>query len=179
MHNTRRSYFGAASRMQKEVPEDCWRGMAGPKEKLPKFDGDEAVDPIRHCKTWETIWRANGVTDTNEWVRQFSTTLQGVAIDWFTGTDPQKLNSWDNIKKEFFVEFQLLHNDNEIVGEIFNTKQGKNETVRVFVRKLKDLINKMEDKPADGLQKRWFIEGLQPKLRKKMKIVPPTTYTKA
>ena len=26
-------------------------GMAGPKEKLPNFDGDEAVDPIRHCKT--------------------------------------------------------------------------------------------------------------------------------
>ena len=40
--------------------------MAGPKEKLPKFDGDEAVDPIRHCKTCKTIWRANGVTDTNE-----------------------------------------------------------------------------------------------------------------
>ena len=55
--------------------------MAAPKEKLPKFDGDEAVDPIRHCKTCETIWRANGVTDTNEWVRQFPATLRGVAID--------------------------------------------------------------------------------------------------
>ena len=40
--------------------------MAGPKEKLPKFDGDEGADPIRHCKTCETIWRANGITDTNE-----------------------------------------------------------------------------------------------------------------
>ena len=29
--------------------------MAGPKEKLPKFDRDEAADPIRHCKTCETI----------------------------------------------------------------------------------------------------------------------------
>ena len=41
------------------------------------------------------------------------------------------------------------------------------------------MINKMENKPVDGLQKRWFIEGLQPKLRKKMKIVPPSTYTEA
>lgn len=42
--------------------------MAGPKEKLPKFDGDGTADRIRHCKTCETIWRANGITDTNEWV---------------------------------------------------------------------------------------------------------------
>ena len=55
-------------------------------------------------------------------MRKFSTTLWSVAIDWFTSTDPQKLNSWNNIKKEFLAEFQLLRDDNEIVGEIFNTK---------------------------------------------------------
>ena len=64
----------------------------------------------------------DSITDMNEWVQQFSATLQGVAIDWFTDTDPQKLNSWDNIKKEFIAEFQLLRDDNEIVAEIFNTK---------------------------------------------------------
>lgn len=37
----------------------------------------------------------------------------------------------------------------------------------------------MENKLADGLQKRWFIEGLHLKLRKKMKIVPPSIYTEA
>ena len=42
--------------------------MAGPKEKLPKFDGDGMVDPIKHCKTCETIWTVNGVTNTDEWV---------------------------------------------------------------------------------------------------------------
>ena len=71
----------------------------------------------------------NGITDTNEWVRQFPATLRGVAIDWFADTDPQKLSNWDNIKKEFITKFQLLRDDNEIVAEIYNTKQGKNETV--------------------------------------------------
>ena len=78
----------------------------------------------------------------------------GGTIDWFIDIDPQKLNSWDNIKKEFLAEFKLLRDDNEIVDEIFNTKQGKNETVRVYARRIKDLINKMENKPVDGLQKR-------------------------
>ena len=65
----------------------------------------------------------------NKWVQQFPAILRGVAIDWFTNTDLQKLNNWDDIIKEFIAEFQLLHDDNEIVAEIFNTKQGKNETV--------------------------------------------------
>ena len=42
--------------------------MVGTKEKVPKFDGDGTADPIRHYKTCKTIWMANGVTDTNEWV---------------------------------------------------------------------------------------------------------------
>lgn len=46
-------------------------------------------------------------------------------------------------------------------------------------KKLKDLINKMESKPANGLQKRWFIKGLHLKLQKKMKIVSPSSYTEA
>ena len=72
-----------------------------------------------------------------------------------------------------------MRDDNEIVAEIYNTKQGKNETVKVYVRKLKDLISKMENKSADGLQKRWFIDGLCPKLWKKTKIVPSSSYTEA
>lgn len=99
------------------------------------------------------IWRANGITDTNKWVRQFPATLRGVTIDWFTNTDPQKLNNWDNIKKEFITEFQLLCNDNEIIANIFNTKQGKNEIVCVYARKLKDWISKMENKPQTDFRK--------------------------
>lgn len=44
---------------------------------------------------------------------------------------------------------------------------------------MKELVNKMESKPADGLKKRWFIEGLRPELKRKMKIVPPSSYTEA
>ena len=82
--------------------------MAGPKEKLPKFDGDGMADLIRHCKTCKTIWTANGVTDKDEWVRLFPTTLRGVAIDWFADADPQILTSWATVKKEFITKFQLL-----------------------------------------------------------------------
>ena len=73
----------------------------------------------------------------------------------------------------------MLRDENEIVAEIYTKKQGKNETVHVYARKLKEIINQMESKPTDGLKKRWFIEGLRPELKRKMKIVPPSSYTEA
>ena len=41
------------------------------------------------------------------------------------------------------------------------------------------MIGKLDNKPVDGLKKRWFIEGLTPSLRKKMRIVPPLTFENA
>ena len=81
-----------------------------------------------------------------------------------------------NVRKEFIAEFRLLRNGNEIVAEIYSTKQGKNETVWAYARRLIELVGKMESQPADGLKKWWFVEGLRPALKKKMKIVPPTLY---
>ena len=153
--------------------------MEGPKEILPKFNGNGTIDTIGHCKTCDTIWTANGVTDQDDWVRQFLATLQGVAIDWFSDVNTQKLTSWPNVKKKFIAEFQLLRDVNEIIAKIYSTKQGKNETIRVYARRLKELVEKMESQPADGLKKRWFIEGLRLALKKKMKIVPPTSYVDA
>ena len=67
--------------------------------------------------------------------------------------DPNKINSWQNVKKEFIAEFQLFRDDNEIVAEIYNRKQGQNETVWGYTRILKELVGKMESAPVDGLKK--------------------------
>ncbi|XP_059073473.1 uncharacterized protein LOC131045104 [Cryptomeria japonica] len=117
--------------------------------------------------------------DVVEWVLQFPATLRGVAIDWYSDIDKQKVTTWANLQKEFQAEFRLLRDDNEIVAEIYSTKQGKKETVCAYGRRLKELLGKMDSQPADGLKKRWFVEGLRPSLRKKMKIVSPTSYSDA
>ena len=71
----------------------------------------------------------------------------------------------------------MLQDDNEIVAEIYSTKQEKNEIVWAYARWLKELVGKMESQLVDGLKKRWFVEGLRPALKKKMKIVPLASYT--
>lgn len=72
-----------------------------------------------------------------------------------------------------------MRDDNEIVAEIYNTKQEKNENVRSYNRRLKELLNKMENQPADGLKKRWFTKGLIPLMCKNMKVVPSSSYVDA
>ena len=107
---------------------------------------------------------------------QFPATLRGVAIDWFVDADLQELSTWADVRKEFIAEFRLLRDGNEIVLEIYITKQGKNETICVYTRSLKELVGKMESLPTDGLKKRWFVEGVRSVVKDKMKIVPPTSY---
>lgn len=149
------------------------------KQKLPRFNGLGSEDPARHCKTCVTIWQANGEDDEDNWLKAFPATLRGIAIDWYTDLPITSKDTWKRLAKAFEEEFRLLRDDDEIVVEIYNTKQGKSETVRSYYRKLKELIGKMDNTPADGLKKRWFIEGLQPSLRKKMKVVPPSTFMEA
>lgn len=83
------------------------------------------------------------------------------------------------MKKAFSKEFNLFREDNEVVAEIYNTKQGKHENVGACNCRLKELLSKMENQLAYGLKKRWFIEGLIPSLRWKMKLVPLSSYAHA
>lgn len=87
--------------------------------------------------------------------------------------------TWDTLRKSFEKEFCLLQDDNEIVAKIYNTKQGQKELARAYGRHLKELIGKMESQPVDGFKKRWFVEGPKPSLKRKMKIVPPSSYDDA
>ena len=68
-----------------------------------------------------------------------------------------KKNIWNNIRTTFEEEFRLLKDDDEIIMEIYNIRQGMSESVKAYSRRMKELIGKLDNKPADGLKKRWFI----------------------
>lgn len=91
------------------------------RQKLSKFTGDGSEDPVCHCKTCITIWEANGQDDQDYWLKAFPTTLQGIAIDWYTDLDAKHKMQWSELRKAFQDEFKLLRDDNEIVAEIDNT----------------------------------------------------------
>lgn len=108
-------------------------------------------------------------------MKAFPTTLPGIAIDWYIDLNAKHKAGWADLKKAF-KEFKQLRDDIEIVVEIYNSKQGKNESICAYNRRLKELLNKMENQLANGLKKRWFTKGLIPSLHKKMKVVPLSSY---
>lgn len=77
--------------------------------------------------------------------------LWGIAIDEFTQLDA--------LKKAFEAKFKLMRDDNDIVAKIYNTKQGKNENEQDYNCRLKELQVKLENQPADGMKKRYFIDN--------------------
>lgn len=79
------------------------------------------------CKT---ILLANNQLDKDYWLRAFPTTLQGIAIDWFSKLEDKHIESWDSLKNR--RKFKLPRDNNEIVAEIYNTKQGKHENIRAI-----------------------------------------------
>ena len=101
-HNSARTQNSASTQLPTNKNKVA---MIGPKEKLSKFNGDGMPNPIRHCKMCKTIWTINGMIDEDDWVRQFPKTLQGVAIDWFSNINPQKLTTWVDVRKKFVAEF--------------------------------------------------------------------------
>ena len=120
--------------------------MAIDKQKLPRFTRNVSEDPARHCKTCITIWQANRQNDVVEWLKAFPATLRGIAIDWYTDLEAGKKNTWNNIRIAFEEEFRLQRDEDEIVTEIYNTRQGKSECVKAYSRRMRELIGKLDNK---------------------------------
>lgn len=76
--------------------------MAHPeRQKLPKFMGNGSEDPVRHCKTCETIWIASAQDDPDQWLRAFLATLRDSAIDWYSELDQAQRATWRVLKQAF------------------------------------------------------------------------------
>lgn len=99
----------------------------GEKQMMPKFTANGSEDLVRHCKTLK--WTANRQDDKEIWLQSFPATLQGVVLGWYIKIDQASINTWERLKKAFEEEFKLLHDDNEIVTKLYNTKQGKHKNL--------------------------------------------------
>ena len=113
------------------------------KQKLPKFMADGKEDHVQASKMCEMIWIANGVIEQDDWIKKFLATLWGVVINQFSNIAKMKMATWEDLK-EYQIKFWLLKDDNEIMAEIYNTKQEKDKTIQGYGQWLKGLLVKME-----------------------------------
>ena len=72
---------------------------------LPVFKGSKKADPDVHIQAFEQWAKLKGV-DIDEYEDYFPTTLKESAQKWYYHYPPEKLPTYQLIKKAFFVEIQ-------------------------------------------------------------------------
>ena len=65
-------------------------------------------------------------------VKQFVHSLKGIAFGWYTDLEPESINNWEQLKREFLDRFYSMRHMVKMM-ELTNTKQWKNQSVVDYI----------------------------------------------
>ena len=65
-------------------------------------------------------------------VKQFVHSLKGIAFGWYTDLEPESINNWEQLKREFLDQFCSMCHMVKMM-ELTNTKQWKNQSVVDYI----------------------------------------------
>ncbi|KAA0056779.1 retrotransposon gag protein [Cucumis melo var. makuwa] len=78
-------------------------------------------------------------------VRQFIRSLKGNAFEWYTDLEPEVINSWKQLEKEFLNRFYSFRRTVSMM-ELTNTKQRKGEPVIDYINRWRALSLDCKDR---------------------------------
>ncbi|MQM21173.1 hypothetical protein Taro_054207, partial [Colocasia esculenta] len=125
----------------KKLPEAC------PKvPKLPKYDGHGA--PQEHVAHY-TIAMGNLASDESYLLRYFTTSLTGVAFQWYSKLKSGSVTDWADMQKKFYDRFQTAERKVSL-AELCTLKQKKGESAIDFIRRWRELSMGCDNPPVQG-----------------------------
>ncbi|KAA0065806.1 ty3-gypsy retrotransposon protein [Cucumis melo var. makuwa] len=109
---------------------------------LSQFDGKG--NPKQHIARFvETCENARSRGD--QLVRQFVRSLKGNAFEWYTNLEPEVIDSWEQLEKEFLNRFYSTRRTVSMI-ELTNTKQQKGEPVIDYINRWRALSLNCKDR---------------------------------
>ncbi|XP_009777919.2 uncharacterized protein [Nicotiana sylvestris] len=99
--------------------------------KLHQFDGKR--NPRQHIGHFVKIC-SNAGMHGDLLVKQFVRSLKGNAFDWYIDLDPESIDSWDQLEKEFLNRFYSNRRTVSMI-ELTGTKQSKDELVVDYINR--------------------------------------------
>ncbi|XP_048423742.1 uncharacterized protein LOC125469832 [Pyrus x bretschneideri] len=103
------------------------RGYQPPK--FMQFDGKG--NPKQHIAHFSETHN-NAETEGGYLVQQFVRSLKGNAYGWYTDLEPESINSWDQLEREFLNRFCSAHHTISML-ELTSIKQWKDEPVVNYI----------------------------------------------
>ncbi|KAL4625463.1 hypothetical protein ACB092_05G028000 [Castanea dentata] len=105
----------------------------------------------------------NAGTQGGLFVKQFVRSLKGNAFDWYTDLEPESVNSWEQLEREFLNRFYSKRRTVSMM-ELTNTKQWKDEPVVDYINRWHSLSLDCKDRLSEissGLL--YILQGIKPR----------------
>ncbi|KAL4619838.1 hypothetical protein ACB092_06G109700 [Castanea dentata] len=87
----------------------------------------------------------NAGTQGSLLVKQFVRLLKGNAFDWYTDLEPESIDSWEQLKREFLNQFYCTRRTVNMM-EVTNIKQWKNEPIVDYINRWRSLSLDYKDR---------------------------------
>lgn len=140
--------------------------------KFLQFDG--RGNPKQHVAHFvETC--ENAGTQGGLLVKQFVRSLKGNAFDWYTDLEPESIDSWEQLEKEFLNRFYSTRRTVSMM-ELTNTKQWKDEPVVDYINRWRSLSLDCKDRLSEISAIEMCIQGMHWGLLYILQGIKPRTF---
>ncbi|KAK4566285.1 hypothetical protein RGQ29_002502 [Quercus rubra] len=164
--NTIRAQYGGSSTSSLIMPN----GYQPPK--FLQFDGKG--NPKQHVAHFvETC--ENAGTQGGLFVKQFVCSLKGNAFGWYTDLEPESIDSWEQLEREFLNRFYSTRRTVSMM-ELTNTKQWKDEPVVDYIHRWRSLSLDCKDRLSEISAVEMCIQGMHWGLLYILQGIKPRTF---
>lgn len=118
-----------------------------------KFSGDPRKDDYsfkQFCKVVESLARTNGLSRT-DLLESGIQLFEGKARKWFLN-NMHRFDSWRELKERYKRDQLRDRDDEHLLDEAYDRKQGENEMCADFVESIQSVFESMDDPPGERQQ---------------------------
>ncbi|KAI5329764.1 hypothetical protein L3X38_029161 [Prunus dulcis] len=100
-------------------------------------------------------------TNDDYLVKQFVRSLRGTAFNWYIDLEPESIDSWEQMEREFLNRFYSTRRSVSML-ELTSTKQRKDEPVVDYINRWRSLSLDCKDRVSELSAVEMCIQGIPP-----------------
>ena len=130
------------------------------KIKIPEYNG--TTDPKAHLRAFRlAIVKAHFTKEECEagYCRTFAENLVGTALEWFSGLEPNSIDSFDELTNAFMKQYSTHIQKQASEADLWKVTQGIGDSLRVYIDKFKAIRTKLSN-PNDDVAIEALRKGL-------------------